>query len=307
MLDILVGKVDTASSEDLVGGRFYRTQLVAELEHDTSNGGQKPAVIGVLGLTIDVTDMKARAALEVDNTRLVIEEQAAKDSNRMKSQFLANMSHEMRTPTAVSLRIHGSQIRGQANDGQGVIGMVELLAEDQKLSPEQREYVSSIQLSAKALLTIVNDILDFSKIESGRLDIEEVPFNLASIIGELCKLLTLFAQQKGLDFIYKNNVNESLELLGDPGRIRQVVSNLLTNALKFTTEGSVNISVSSTMVGPLVGDDTVEIEFIIEDTGIGIEANVLEKLFMPFRQVDSSTARLYGGAGLGLTISKSVS
>jgi signal transduction histidine kinase len=158
--------------------------------------------------------------------------------------------------------------------------MVELLSEDPNLTSEQQEYVNSIQLSAKALLTIVNDILDFSKIESGRLDIEEVPFNLSSIISELCKLLSLFASQKGLKFSYENTMDENLELLGDPGRTRQVLSNLLTNALKFTKEGSVHLSVSARTMSPqMVGDETLEVQCIIEDTGIGIEKHVLDKLF----------------------------
>lgn len=182
--------------------------------------------------------------------------------------------------------------------------MVELLSEDENLTGESREFVNSIQLSAKALLAIVNDILDFSKIESGRLDIEEVPFNLANTINEVCKLLSMFASQKGLRFVYENSMDEKLELLGDPGRIRQVLSNLLTNALKFTTKGMVKIAVSSES-NP--ADDSVQVTFIVEDTGIGIEKNVLEKLFQPFSQGDASTARLFGGTGLGLTISKNVS
>lgn len=186
--------------------------------------------------------------------------------------------------------------------------MAELLGDDPRLTNEQRDYVNSIQLSAKALLTIVNDILDFSKIESGRLDIEEVPFNLASVIGELCKLLSMFAQQKGLEFIYENTMDEDLELVGDPGRVRQVLSNLLTNALKFTRDGYVKLVVSSSTRGiPLAEEDElIEVKFLIEDTGIGIEKSVLDKLFKPFSQGDSSTARLYGGTGLGLTISKNV-
>jgi len=186
--------------------------------------------------------------------------------------------------------------------------MVELLDDDTSLSDESQEYVNSISLSAKALLTIVNDILDFSKIESGRLDVEEVPFNLSNTVGELCKLLRMFAQQKGLDFVYENSMDESLEVLGDPGRIRQVLSNLLTNALKFTTEGMVKISVTSKKLDEyVVGDETLAVTFVIEDTGIGIEKHVLDNLFRPFRQGDSSTARLFGGTGLGLTISKQVS
>ena len=186
--------------------------------------------------------------------------------------------------------------------------MVELLSDDETLTEEQREYVSSIHLSAKALLTIVNDILDFSKIESGRLDIEKVPFNLSLVVGELCKLLAMFANQKGLEFVYDNFMDEELEVIGDPGRTRQVLSNLLTNALKFTKEGSVKLTVSSTLTEPRGGnEDLVRVQFVIEDTGIGIEQAVLDKLFKPFSQGDSSTARLYGGTGLGLTISKNVS
>ena len=186
--------------------------------------------------------------------------------------------------------------------------MVELLSEDQSLTADQREYVSSIQLSAKALLTIVNDILDFSKIESGRLDIEEVPFSLFTVVSELCKLLSMFAQQKGLQFIYEDTMDRDIEVLGDPGRIRQVLSNLLTNALKFTKQGSVKISVTSTTrISDVEGEkDVLDFNFIIEDTGIGIEQETLDKLFQPFSQGDSSTARLYGGTGLGLTICKNV-
>jgi signal transduction histidine kinase len=184
--------------------------------------------------------------------------------------------------------------------------MVDLLAEDTTLCQENREYVNSIQLSAKALLTIVIDILDFSKIESGRLDIEKVPFLIAGTVNELCKLLSMFAQQKGLKFIYENSMDVGLEVLGDPGRTRQVLSNLLTNALKFTTEGTDKISVTSKSVES-VEADSIEVTCVVEDTGIGILPGVLNKLFRPFRQGDASTARLFGGTGLGLTISRNVS
>ncbi|KAL3419676.1 histidine kinase hhk6p [Phlyctema vagabunda] len=281
---VLSGDQAMAVSEDKMGDRIYRTRVVADLEHNSADGSQKPAIRGVLGLSIDVTDFKARMALEVQNAQLKMEEKAAKDASRIKSQFLANMSHEMRTPTA------------------GVIGMVDLLSDDTTLSEEQREYVNSIQLSAKALLTIVNDILDFSKIESGRLDIEEVPFDLENVVSELCKLLGVFANQKGLEFIYDNTMPDSPVVLGDPGRIRQVLSNLLTNALKFTKEGSVTLS----LVAKRVGEDGLDVEFVVQDTGIGIEKKVLDKLFQPFSQGDSSTARLYGGTGLGLTISRNL-
>lgn len=186
--------------------------------------------------------------------------------------------------------------------------MVDLLVEDSTLSAEQRESVNSIQLSAKALLTIVNDILDFSKIESGRFNVEEVPFNLASTVGALCQLLSMFAHQKGLEFVYKTSLDERLEVLGDAGRIRQILSNLLMNALKFTSKGNVKISVmGKSMESDVREHETLEVQFVIEDTGIGIEKHVLETLFTPFQQGDASTARLYGGTGLGLTISQNVS
>ncbi|ESZ93586.1 M4WV, histidine kinase-group IX protein [Sclerotinia borealis F-4128] len=288
--EILAGKVEMVTCEEKIGERSYRTRLVADLEHNSDDVGKAPKVIGCLGFSIDITDVEKRAQLEMDNTRLMIEEQAAKDSSKLKSQFLANMSHEMRTPTA------------------GVIGMVDLLSEDESLTSSQREYVSSIQLSGRALLTIVNDILDFSKIESGRLDIEEVPFSLCSTVGELCKLLSVFANQKNLDFTYKNEIDESLEVLGDPGRIRQVLSNLLTNSLKFTENGSIEISAKWKMIPQSddVESDIMEVTFVIKDTGIGISKTTLDKLFKPFSQGDSSTARLYGGTGLGLTISRNL-
>jgi signal transduction histidine kinase len=186
--------------------------------------------------------------------------------------------------------------------------MVDLLTEDPTLSAEQRESVNSIQLSARALLTIVNDILDFSKIESGRFDIEEVPFNLASTVAGLCHLLNMFAKQKGLNFVYENFLDEKVQFIGDSGRIRQVLSNLLMNALKFTAKGMVRISVSGEILATRMDDrETVQVKFVIEDTGIGIEKHVLDRLFTPFHQGDASTARLYGGTGLGLTISQNVS
>ncbi|RDW73671.1 hypothetical protein BP5796_07113 [Coleophoma crateriformis] len=284
--DILAGKETMAVSENTIEGRIYRTTVVVDLVHDSTDGNQRPAIRGVLGLSIDVTDMKARVALELQNARLTIQEQSAQEASKLKSQFLANMSHEMRTPTA------------------GVIGMVELLGDDPTLTEEQREYVNSISLSAKALLTIVNDILDFSKIESGRLDIEEVPFNLSVVVGELCKILGVFANQKGLKFVYENTLGDRLneqEYMGDPGRIRQILSNLLTNALKFTQNGSVTLSISSTE-----SDGVLDLKFVVRDTGIGIDKTTLDKLFRPFCQGDASTARLYGGTGLGLTISRNL-
>jgi len=206
----------------------------------------------------------------------------------MKSQFLANMSHEIRTPIA------------------GVIGMAELLLDDDtgELSREQRECAENIQRSANGLLTVINDILDFSKVESGRLDIEEVQFDLSVVIRDINKMLSFAAERKALKYIDDTHEAElkSLKVMGDPGRLRQVITNLLTNSIKFTSEGSVTMQVKVQKQT----DDMVEVLFTVEDTGIGIEEEVRRKLFKPFSQADSSTARRFGGTGLGLTISKNL-
>lgn len=215
------------------------------------------------------------------------------------------MSHELRTPISVSCSIVLND--EPANVLQGVIGMVDILYEDPTLTPDQRHSVSSIQLSAKTLLTIVNDILDFSKIESGRFDIDEMPFNLASLINGLYQLLSVFAQRKQLEFIYESSLDEAIEFVGDPSRIRQVLSNLLMNAIKFTEEGNVKMSISGKKLEEKEGEhEVLEVKFVIVDTGIGIDRETLDRLFTPFQQGDASTARLYGGTGLGLTISQNV-
>lgn len=167
------------------------------------------------------------------------------------------------------------------------------------------EFVKNIKLSSTILLAVVNDILDFSKVESGKLDIESVEFTLVDHVTELYRLLTPAATQKGLRIEYVGSVPQDLKVLGDPGRIRQILLNLVTNALKFTKNGGVKITAMTT---PLYdGHDGIKAVFTVEDSGIGIEKHILDRLFQPFRQGDSSTARLYGGTGLGLAISKNVS
>ena len=171
---------------------------------------------------------------------------------------------------------------------------------DTPLDAEQTEHLEGIKLSANILLTIVNDVLDFSKIESGRLNIETIRFRPHDTVNELSRLLRCSASSKPFTFECRNELPPDLDLLGDPGRIRQVLSNLLTNSFKFTQSGYVRI----TALLMQVDEAGAPIQFVIEDTGIGMDEHVLKNLFKPFRQGDVSTARLYGGTGLGLTICK---
>nr|OQO16516.1 hypothetical protein B0A51_17152 [Rachicladosporium sp. CCFEE 5018] len=290
---ILNGTVSDETIEIQISStkKWFKTKLFPLVRQERAGGieGEK-YIDGVVGVSIDITDMKLAEGQvrkrDQDNVRLMAQSVAAKEASKMKSQFLANMSHEIRTPIA------------------GVIGMSELLLDDDsgELTKEQRECAENIQRSANGLLTVINDILDFSKVESGRLDIEEVQFDLSVVIKDVNKMLSFAAERKGLKYIDAIPETRSWKVMGDPGRLRQVITNLLTNSIKFTTEGSVTMRVhirKSTA-------DVLEVEFTVEDTGIGIEEDVRQRLFKPFSQADSSTARRYGGTGLGLTISKNL-
>jgi signal transduction histidine kinase len=243
------------------------------------------------GQTLRALDAETEAAkkLQEMNARLVAANQranemaaAADTANAAKSEFLANMSHEIRTPL------------------NGIIGMTNL-ALDTKLTAEQAEYLQTVKLSADALLDVISGILDFSKIEAGKIELEDVVFSLTDCIEGALKTIRFPASEKGLELVCNIGAEVPLAVRGDPGRLRQVLLNLLGNAIKFTDEGEVGLKV---VVADVVEEKASELHVIVSDSGVGIAPHKVDMIFESFNQADASTTRHYGGTGLGLTISR---
>ncbi len=221
--------------------------------------------------------------LEIQNVELDIAKKRAQEAARVKSEFLANMSHELRTPL------------------NGVIGFTRQMLKTQ-LSNSQKDYLQTIEKSANNLLSIINDILDFSKLEAGKLALENIPFEFEQNLEEVVDLLATSAHEKGLEITLKVDPKIPVGLVGDPLRIQQVLTNLVGNSIKFTERGNIDISVELRAMR----DDTVELQFTVRDTGIGISERQQSQLFQAFSQADASISRRYGGTGLGLVITQKI-
>jgi two-component system, sensor histidine kinase and response regulator len=260
----------TTYSMEIMARNGHRIPLEISSRLIYENG--KP--VGAQGIARDITERK-RVELERRNAQ-----EAAEAANRAKSEFLANMSHEIRTPL------------------NGVLGMTDL-ALNTRLNEEQREYLTLVKSSGETLLTVINDILDFSKIEAGRLDINPIDFELRDSVGDTLKTLSLRAHEKGLELALHVSHDVPHCIYADPTRLRQIVVNLVGNAIKFTDVGEVVLHVTIESQS----EEEMVLHFTVSDTGIGIPSAKQEMIFAPFTQADSSATRRYGGTGLGLTIS----
>ncbi|MBS1994885.1 MAG: PAS domain S-box protein [Cyanobacteria bacterium SZAS LIN-2] len=247
---------------------------------------QKLAETEIKKLNADLSERVENLAsvnkeLELLTRKLEIAFDAALEASKLKSEFVANISHEIRTPISA------------------VIGMSELLL-DTSLTDEQKQFTNMVRDSAQSLLTIINDILDFSKVEAGRLDLDIVSFEILSLVEDSAELLAPTARKNSLNLLTLVDPNLPATVMGDPVRIRQILINLISNAVKFTREGEVFVNVEQLEDE----EDVVTLRFTVRDTGIGISEEARKRLFSPFVQADGSTTRKYGGTGLGLSISK---
>ncbi len=251
-------------------------RALATVHHDHNH-----APIRMVGTNWDITEAISR------EQRLKELVEQAKQASEAKGQFLANMSHEIRTPI------------------NGISGMTSLLLDMENLSYEQRQHVEIIQSSSQSLMGLINDILDFSKVEAGKLELEQIEFSLRNALEEFSMILALRANQKGLTFLCSADPDVPDHLVGDPGRLRQILLNLAGNAIKFTPTGKVEVRVQCEP--EFKSENQVKLRFIVSDTGIGISKSAQSSIFDEFSQADASTTRSFGGTGLGLAISKQLS
>ena len=273
-----------------VAAAFLRHEAIAtDVIHHARSGRRYHVHLQIQPVTSDEGVLENFIVMETDITsRVEVEQQLrrakaeADSASRAKSEFLASMSHEIRTPM------------------NGVIGMTSLLSETE-LTPEQRDYVQTIRTSGDALLAIINEILDFSKIESGRMELERHPFDLSQCVEEALDIFALQAASKDIELAYAIEPDVPDCIVGDVTRLRQVLVNLVNNAVKFTPRGAITLEVRR-LPAPRADARTVALEFVVQDSGIGIPTDRIDALFKPFSQVDSSTTRKYGGTGLGLAI-----
>ena len=301
-IDELIGKTDVDIHEAPLGQQLYEDELrlmesgkTARFreQHKLASGkiayyesikapltNMNGDVIGLVGITRDITQQV------LNEKELMIAQQEAEDANKAKSAFLAMMSHEIRTPM------------------NGVIGVASLLL-GTRLTEEQEEFVHTIQVSGESLLALLNDILDYSKIEAGKIELESIPFSLNECIADSFDLFVQQASKKNLELLYYVEPDVPPVVSGDPARLRQIMVNLIGNAIKFTEEGEISLNVHA--VQRRKEKNCVSLQFSIRDTGIGISEEAQKRLFKSFTQADVSSTRKYGGTGLGLAICRRLS